>query len=498
MKSNKLKICILARKRLYRNTRVVRQAKALSEAGHKVAVAAIELPAPELRALTPRVTYIHVDLEPWPERVLRTISRINSRILSMHRRAKWAVRRVFWGGMNFFRRIFYKIFSMLGLQQIRNIIRNADAFEEGFIILPSFINKILVSLTGLIVLMVRPFANLPRRAIDHIYVHIRKHLLPFMNDAKSRSFAAKSYMALNEHRYDYCQAHDTHALLAAFTVARKTGAKIIYDALEITEDRSGTVLDGSPRWLRWWEKRCEGKIIRSAEKVLAIGPALAQWTADYYGIEKPVVVRNCSFYREQEENAQIRQDLKLEEGEKVAVVVGSIYQGQGLEQLIECVKNLVPGIHLAALGPEAQSGFVDQMKRLSKEKGADKRFHILPPQPPSSLISYLSGADIGVIARQNTCLNNLYSLPNKVFEMVMARLPIASSRLPNIEALIEEYEIGLIFDETNSGDIAATINAMFQPEAYRRFKAAVNEAAKKLCWEEEAQRYIQAIAGRIE
>jgi glycosyltransferase involved in cell wall biosynthesis len=498
MKSNKLKICILARKRLYRNTRVVRQAKALSEAGHKVTVAAIELPAPELRALTPWVTYIHVDLEPWPEKVLRAMSRINSRILSVPRRAKWAVRRVFFGGTNFLRRGLYKICSMVGLQRIRNFILNADAFEERFIILPSFINKILASLTGLIFLMVRPFANLQRRAIDHIYAHLRKRLLPFMNDAKNRSFAAKAYVALDGEQYDYCQAHDTHALTAASRIAGKTGAKLIYDALEITDDRSGTALDGSPPWLRWWENRCEQKIIKSAEKVLAIGPALAQWTANYYGIEKPVVVRNCSLYREQESNVQIRQDLKLAGGEKVVVVVGSIYRGQGLEQLIECVKNFVPGVHLVALGPEAQPGFVAQMKKLIEEKGANGRFHILPPQPPSSLISYLSGADIGVIARQNTCLNNLFSLPNKVFEMVMARLPIASSRLPNIEALIEEYGIGLIFDETDSGDIAATINAMFEPETYSRFKVSVNEAAKELCWEQEAQRYIQAIAGRLE
>jgi hypothetical protein len=82
--------------------------------------------------------------------------------------------------------------------------------------------------------------------------------------------------------------------------------------------------------------------------------------------------------------------------------------------------------------------------------------------------------------------------------MVMARLPIASSRLPNIEALIEEYGIGLIFDETDSGDIAATINAMFEPETYSRFKVSVNEAAKELCWEQEAQRYIQAIVERLE
>jgi glycosyltransferase involved in cell wall biosynthesis len=498
VKPNKLKVCILARKRLYRNTRVVRQAKALSEAGHEVTVAAIELPAPELRLLTPQVKYIHIDLEPWPEKVLGALSRINSRILSVPRRTKWAVRRVFLGGMNFLRRVLYKICSMLGLQQIPNFIRKAGAFEENFISLPTLIKKISASVAGLIVFVIRRFTHLLKLVAEKVFAYLRKSLLPFMNNAKNRSFAVKAYLALDGEQYDYCQAHDTHALIAASRIAGKTGAKLIYDALEIPDDRSGTALDGAPRWLSWWENRCEQEIIRSAEKVVAIGPALAQWTANYYEIETPVVVRNCSLYREQESNDQIRQDLELAEGEKVVVVVGSIYQGQGLEQLTECVKNFVPGVHLVALGPEVQPGFVAQMKKLIEEKGANGRFHILPPQPPSSLISYLSGADIGVIARQNTCLNNLFSLPNKVFEMVMARLPIASSRLPNIQALLEDYGIGLIFDETDPEDIAATINAMFEPEVYRRFKAAVDVAAKELCWEKEAQRYIQAIVGRME
>ena len=64
----RLKICILARKRLTHNTRVVRQAKVLMEAGHVVTVVAIELPTTELINTTPRVRYCRVNMLSWLER----------------------------------------------------------------------------------------------------------------------------------------------------------------------------------------------------------------------------------------------------------------------------------------------------------------------------------------------------------------------------------------------------------------------------------------------
>ena len=56
-----MNICILARKRLQWNTRIVRQAKSLAEAGHRVTVVAVELPNEKLREITSEVENINVD-----------------------------------------------------------------------------------------------------------------------------------------------------------------------------------------------------------------------------------------------------------------------------------------------------------------------------------------------------------------------------------------------------------------------------------------------------
>ena len=73
----------------------------------------------------------------------------------------------------------------------------------------------------------------------------------------------------------------------------------------------------------------------------------------------------------------------------------------------------------------------------------------------------------------------------------MARLPVACSRLPNIEKIVHEYEIGRSFDETDPRDIARTINTMLGDEIrYTAYKDAVDKAAGTLCWEYEGRKYV--------
>ena len=75
-----LNICILARKRLGYNTRVVRQAKVLSEAGHDVTVVSLELPAKELMDMTSNVRYIQINLDIWIDKILRIINQTRNRL----------------------------------------------------------------------------------------------------------------------------------------------------------------------------------------------------------------------------------------------------------------------------------------------------------------------------------------------------------------------------------------------------------------------------------
>jgi hypothetical protein len=110
------------------------------------------------------------------------------------------------------------------------------------------------------------------------------------------------------------------------------------------------------------------------------------------------------------------------------------------------------------------------------------------------LVPYASGADIGIIPRPSGELNNFYSMPNKFMEMVMARLPLAVSRLGDVVDLLNRFDIGGVFDERDPGDIARVIAGMLEPGEHQRLKANVMRAAQEMTWEKEAPHYVAAVA----
>ena len=68
------------------------------------------------------------------------------------------------------------------------------------------------------------------------------------------------------------------------------------------------------------------------------------------------------------------------------------------------------------------------------------------PVPYHQLLEYSTSADIGVVSSQNICLNNYYSLPNKLFEYIQSGLPVLTNNLIECEKLVNHYGIGVVVD----------------------------------------------------
>ena len=357
--------------------------------------------------------------------------------------------------------------------------------------------KILIFIPAVIILKIQSYNDekvIKRASNDSTNLKsiYRRMILPYMGYFKTIDFSTKTEETLNGEVFDYYQAHDSYALLAAENLRAKTNGMLIYDALEISTELSGNAQELMPMWLIKREFNRNKKIIQSANNIVAIGPALADWTASTYEVsEDIVVVRNCCMYQDITQNKRIKIDLNLRDSDKLCLVVGSVYRHQGIEQLIESIPHLDDDIHIAILGPVTQRGYMDELNNFIAGSKVNGRIHFPPIQCPDQVIEYASGADIGLIARQATTLNNKLCLPNKIFELIMARLPIASTQLSNIEAIVKEYDIGLIFDETDPSDIANKINQLFVLENYIRFKRNVHDASSTLNWETESAKYLE-------
>ena len=312
----------------------------------------------------------------------------------------------------------------------------------------------------------------------------------------THALADEADEATRGRRFDVVQAYDNYALVAAARLAARDGAKLIYDAVELTSHRLALDLNLVERIRERAERREETRIVRKADGMIAIGGALADWYARHYRRPRPLVVRNCRYYWPYEDDGRLRADAGVGPEVRLLVWCGSLYPQQGIEILIKALPHLAPHIHAAIIGffqPFWKSYVQEVLPALAASLGVADRVHILPEREPNDIVPYISGADIGVIPAWGEQVNNLISLPNKFHEMVMARLPLASSRLGETVDMITKYEIGAIFDERDLVRTAAIIEGMLEPSTYARLKANVMKAAEIFTWEKESLAYVEFV-----
>lgn len=135
-------------------------------------------------------------------------------------------------------------------------------------------------------------------------------------------------------------------------------------------------------------------------------------------------------------------------------------EGRGLHFAVRALAEL-PGYHLAILGPRHRQQDKWLQEQAIAAKTAD-RLHLLPPVRPDEVVSATRGADVGICLIQDVTLSYRYAMPNKLFEMCFAGIPIVVSNLPEMGQFVTENQVGLIVDQTDPTAISAGIRAAYQ------------------------------------
>jgi glycosyltransferase involved in cell wall biosynthesis len=104
---------------------------------------------------------------------------------------------------------------------------------------------------------------------------------------------------------------------------------------------------------------------------------------------------------------------------------------------------------------------------------------------------YTGSADVGVNSTQPVCLNNLYCLPNKLFEYIHSEIPVLSIPLVDCAALIKEYGVGRIIRSWDVASINDEIDAMMK-EDLSYYLTNLKAAKKVLNWECEEKILVDA------
>jgi glycosyltransferase involved in cell wall biosynthesis len=283
-------------------------------------------------------------------------------------------------------------------------------------------------------------------------------------------------------------AHDLNTLLVAFWASRRHGAGLVYDSHELFIETSTLPEVQKKVW-----KIVERLLIHRAHKVITVNGSIAEELSTRYNILLPMVVMNApnlssrpGFRRGKN---LLRQRLELDKEVPIILYQGGYTPNRGLENLILAAHSIEKGI-IVFMG---WGRLEDTLRQLVISEKLDERVKFTDPVPPELLLKYTQCADLGVIPYQFVGLNNYYTTPNKLFEYMMAGLPVIGSDFPELRRIIIEYGLGQVFDPDDPKDIAKKISVILSdPANLKRYKQNGRKAANIFNWENESKKLISA------
>ncbi|NVK26116.1 MAG: glycosyltransferase family 4 protein [Gammaproteobacteria bacterium] len=280
---------------------------------------------------------------------------------------------------------------------------------------------------------------------------------------------------------DVCHCHDLNALPIGVLTKwlNKKNVKIVYDAHEHETEKNG--LTG---WMKKAAYLLESKLIKHADKVITVSDSIAKDYVSLYNIETPEVILNCPVIQSIEKQDLFRSKFPIRNDQTIFLYQGAMASGRGLEELVEVFKardhdNAV--IVFMGYGP-----LVDWVQEHAEK---ESNIFYLPAVPPETVLNYTASADIGISFIQDICLSYRYCLPNKLFEYMMASLPVLVSDLPEMKKVVEGYQVGIVVEGNKMRDVEQAIERIMSLDI-EQMKRNLPKVIKKYNWQVQEQKLI--------
>ena len=278
--------------------------------------------------------------------------------------------------------------------------------------------------------------------------------------------------ALAGERFDLIVANDILALPLAASLRKE--ARILFDAHEYAP------LEFEENWKwRFFFQRYNDYLCRRYLPLADAGTTVCEGIAEEYrrvfGV-RMAVVHNAPPYQDlQPSPAAPDETIHL-------VHHGGAIPSRQLETMIEAMRHLDGRFELDFMLVPSVPRYLDHLKSLAS---SDRRIRFLPPVGMHDLPRFLNRYDVGIYLLPPNNFNNRFSLPNKFFEFIQARLAVAIGPSPEMSKLVRQYDCGIVADDFSPRALAARIGTLDRRQI-AQLKLRSHAAARALCFESEA------------
>ncbi|MES2521547.1 MAG: glycosyltransferase [Gemmatimonadota bacterium] len=289
-------------------------------------------------------------------------------------------------------------------------------------------------------------------------------------------------------------ANDLPQLGAGVLAAHAHGSTLIYDAHELYPQQ--IFLRAQAPQLT----AIEARLIPHAHGVVTVNDSIADVLAMSYGCPRPHVVLNCPSRRHYDgvphDDGRLRHAAGLPADRRILLYQGGMVQHRSLMELVEGMAHLrTPDVSLVMMGPRGTYG--DELEARASALGLlGKRVHFVPEVPASELLHWTIGADAGIIPYPHCDMNTLMCTPNKLFEFLVAGLPILATHGVELRRFVGDQGVGMNAVMRTAEDVGLAVDAFFAgPLASWRTRVA--ELSARYTWEHEGQLWLDIVPAAV-
>ena len=282
------------------------------------------------------------------------------------------------------------------------------------------------------------------------------------------------------------------ALPVVREAARRSGARFVYDIADLHVESGRLARLPSP--LKAYLYGRERAWMAEAAALTTVTEPVADEIVRRFGVVRPTVVMNCRPRWRPDEpaptSARLRAAVVAAGGSTDAPILlyqGAFREDQGIEELLPALS----GAALCDVPLVAVFMGFGRLEARLREAAAGAligRVVVLPPVPSDGLLDWTAGADVAFVGAPPRTINLGLTIPNKLFEGLMAGVPVVVAGGTAVARLVVQAGAGVVVEPWSSVTLGQALARVLvaPPEDRAALRARARSAAlDRYNWETE-------------
>lgn len=296
----------------------------------------------------------------------------------------------------------------------------------------------------------------------------------------SLPFVQEAYKKLNNRKFDLIVAIDLQTLPLAVSIRK--GAPILFDAPEffLEDDPRGGL---AKALYKRYSNSLLAKYLPEIQILTSQSKSFSDLYREMYGV-KTAEILNVPFYHQLKPTTPSGPRLRL-------VHHGVAQANRNLEAIIKgcgAVSDKCE-LHLYLIEDSKDKKYYKKIITLASKF---ENIFLHKPVPYSQLIKELNQYDLGVYMLKPIDSQTAYTLPNKLFDFIQARLGLVISDQPAMKSIVAEHDIGVVVQGYDAETLSKVLSNL-ELEEVMRFKYNSDIAASYFCAENFKEHYLRLL-----